>query len=76
MYQMYQFITCHSYVLAVLQVDKDQAELNKESSDDVFVKGIRSTLNKLTVTCRRIFTHPLSLKQVDTRQGRKIRYTA
>ena len=26
-----------------------QAELNKESSDDVFVKGIRSTLNKLTV---------------------------
>jgi len=27
----------------------DKAELNKESSDDVFVKGIRSTLNKLTV---------------------------
>ena len=26
-----------------------EAELNKESSDDVFVKGIRSTLNKLTV---------------------------
>ena len=31
------------------QVAKRKAELNKESSDDVFVKGIRSTLNKLTV---------------------------